>query len=146
MVTLSLKHDFSNDIQDYFKNGLNESATSIKLISTTQTLFCNKLLLQMASPVLRTLIENGAVSFFPDFDSKILYCFIKIVVNGKAFLNNESEKNELLQLTEILQIQNFYLTMMNLLQKSLMSLSMPLLLKLKVSTLVNIVKIFFSPE
>ena len=63
----------------------------------------------MASPVLRTLIENGAVSFFPDFDSKILYCFIKIVVNGKAFLNNESEKNELLQLTEILQIQNFEL-------------------------------------
>ena len=103
----SLKHDFRNDIQDYLKNGLKDSATSIKLISATQTLFCNKLLLQMASPVLRTLIENDSVIFFPDFDSKILNCFIKIVLNGKAFLNFESEKNELSQLTEILQIQNF---------------------------------------
>ena len=135
----SLKHDFSNDIQDYFKNGLNESATSIKLISTTQTLFCNKLLLQMASPVLRTLIENDTVIFFPDFDSKILDCFIKIVVNGKAFLNNESEKNELLQLTEILQIQNFEVDNDESPPKVTDEPQLLLLLKLKMSTLANIV-------
>ena len=135
----SLKHDFRNDIQDYLKNGLKDSATSIKLISATQTLFCNKLLLQMASPVLRTLIENDSVIFFPDFDSKILNCFIRIVLNGKAFLNFESEKNELLQLTEILQIQNFEVDNDESPPKVTDEPQLLLLLKLKMSTLANIV-------
>ena len=92
---LTLKHNFSTDIKNLLVEfGSKKSVTSVKFISDDESISCDKLLLQMASPVLRNLIDHETVILMTDYGIDAAKHLVKMFVNGTTKFNSELEKIE----------------------------------------------------
>ena len=105
---LTLKHNFSTDIKNLLVEfGSKKSVTSVKFISDDESISCDKLLLQMASPVLRNLIDHETVILMTDYGIDAAKHLVKMFVNGTTKFNSELEKIDFLSLTDALGVANF---------------------------------------
>jgi len=87
--------------------GSKKSVTSVKFISDDESISCDKLLLQMASPVLRNLIDHETVILMTDYGIDAAKHLVKMFVNGTTKFNSELEKIDFLSLTDALGVANF---------------------------------------
>ena len=95
-VEITLTHDFTNDILDYFlKCNSDNSPSKVTLVCEDQSFHCEKVFLLLSNSFWRYILqEDENVILFPDYEGTSIKKFLEILHTGNCYFQSPNGFNQ----------------------------------------------------